>query len=71
MESWKRRIYRRGKNCSKDGLGPRRDLDLVELNEAFAVAAIAVTGSCASTSQSDVNGGGRAGHPMGHRVRGF
>jgi len=50
-----------------------KDVDLVELNEAFAVAAIAVTRQLnLNPEKVNVNGGAVAlGHPIGASARAF
>jgi acetyl-CoA C-acetyltransferase len=60
-------IYAVGKLLEKTGWDRDRDLDLVELNEAFAVAAIAVTRQLRlDPAKVNVNGGAVAlGHPIG------
>jgi acetyl-CoA C-acetyltransferase len=60
-------IYAVEKLLEKTGWDRDRDVDLVELNEAFAVAAIAVTGQLRlDPAKVNVNGGAVAiGHPIG------
>jgi acetyl-CoA C-acetyltransferase len=60
-------IYAVEKLLEKTGWDRDRDLDLVELNEAFAVAAIAVTRQLRlDLAKVNVNGGAVAlGHPIG------
>ena len=60
-------IYAVEKLLEKTGWDRDRDLDLVELNEAFAVAAIAVTRQLRlDSAKVNVNGGAVAlGHPIG------
>src|SRR3981081_3794717 len=60
-------IYAVEKLLEKTGWDRARDLDLVELNEAFAVAAIAVTRQLRlNPAKVNVNGGAVAlGHPIG------
>ncbi len=60
-------IYAVEKLLEKTGWDRDRDLDLVELNEAFAVAAIAVTRQLRlNPAKVNVNGGAVAlGHPIG------
>jgi len=60
VEAWRKLL-------AKTGWDRDKDVDLVELNEAFAVAAIAVTRQLKlNPEQVNVNGGAVAlGHPIG------